>query len=140
MALFSAMTGGLMAVLLKQLSGADDPDKIVFLTTAIMTPLALIPAAFVWKPLTLEVLPVLAVVGATGVLGHICLMRGFRAADASLVLTFEFSRLPFAVALGFLLFGELIDAWTWLGAAIIFVSAIYIVRREAQLRREGRKA
>ncbi|MDX2157380.1 MAG: DMT family transporter [Hyphomicrobiaceae bacterium] len=138
MALFSAMSGGVMAVLLKQLSGHDDPDKIVFLTTAIMTPLALIPALFVWQPLTLEVLPVLIVVGATGVLGHVSLMRGFRAADASLVLTFEFSRLPFAVALGFLMFGELIDAWTWIGAAVIFVSAVYIIRREAKLRREGR--
>jgi drug/metabolite transporter (DMT)-like permease len=139
MALFSALAGGVMAVLLKQLSGHDDPDKIVFLTTLIMTPLALIPALFVWKPPGLELLPVLLVIGATGVLGHTCLMRGFRAADASLVLTFEFSRLPFAVALGFLMFGELIDVWTWLGAAIIFVSAIYIVRREAQLRREGLK-
>lgn len=139
MALFSALAGGVMAVLLKQLSGHDDPDKIVFLTTLIMTPLALIPALFVWKPPGVELLPVLLVIGATGVLGHTCLMRGFRAADASLVLTFEFSRLPFAVALGFLMFGELIDVWTWLGAAIIFVSAIYIVRREAQLRREGHK-
>ncbi|MFV0297713.1 MAG: DMT family transporter [Hyphomicrobiaceae bacterium] len=136
MALFSAISGGIMAVLLKQLSGHDDPDKIVFLTTAIMTPLALLPASFVWQPLRLDVLPILVVVGATGVLGHVCLMRGFRAADASLVLTFEFSRLPFAVALGFILFGELIDAWTWLGAAIIFVSAVYIVRREARLRKE----
>ncbi len=139
MALFSALTGGVMAVLLKQLSGHDDPDKIVFLTTAIMTPLALVPALFVWQPLTLQMLPILGVVGATGVLGHVCLMRGFRAADASLVLTFEFSRLPFAVALGFILFGELIDYWTWFGAAVIFVSAVYIVRREAVLRREGRK-
>jgi drug/metabolite transporter (DMT)-like permease len=139
MALVSAMAGGIMAVLLKQLSGHDDPDKIVFLTTAIMTPLALIPALFVWKPVSLDVLPILLVVGATGVLGHVALMRGFRATDASLVLTFEFSRLPFAVALGFVLFGELIDAWTWLGAAVIFASAVYIIRREAQLRREGRK-
>ncbi|MEZ5853995.1 MAG: DMT family transporter [Hyphomicrobiaceae bacterium] len=140
MALFSAFSGGIMAVLLKQLSGHDDPDKIVFLTTSIMTPLSLIPALFVWHPVTLHMLPVLIIVGATGVLGHVCLMRGFRAADASLVLTFEFSRLPFAVALGFILFGELIDYWTWFGAAIIFVSAVYIVRREAQLRREGRKS
>jgi drug/metabolite transporter (DMT)-like permease len=140
MALFSALAGGVMAVLLKQLSGADDPDRIVFLTTLIMTPLALIPALFFWKPVAVDAIPMLIVVGATGVLGHVCLMRGFRAADASLVLTFEFSRLPFAVGLGYVLFGELIDAWTWLGASIIFASAVYIIRREAQLRREGRKA
>ncbi len=139
LALFSALSGGVMAVLLKELSSRDDPDKIVFLTTLIMTPISLVPALFVWKWPTLELLPVISVVGLTGVLGHVCLMRGFRATDASLVLTFEFSRLPFTVALGFFLFGELIDVWTWVGAAIIFASAVYIVRREARLRAEARK-
>lgn len=139
LALFSAFTGGVMAVLLKQLAGRDDPDKIVFLTTLIMTPLALVPALFVWRTPTWELLPIITVVGLTGVLGHMCLARAFRAADASLVLTLEFSRLPFAVALGFVMFGELIDMWTWVGAAIIFASAVYIARREAKLRAEARK-
>jgi len=138
-ALFSALSGGVMAVLLKQLAGRDDPDKIVFLTTLIMTPLSLIPALFVWTWPTWELLFPISIVGLTGVLGHVCLMRGFRAADASLVLTFEFSRLPFTVALGFLMFGELIDFWTWIGAFIIFCSAVYIARREARLRAEARK-
>ncbi len=138
LALFSALSGGVMAVLLKELSSRDDPDKIVFLTTLIMTPLSLVPALFVWKWPTLDLLPIIIVVGLTGVFGHVCLMRGFRATDASLVLTFEFSRLPFTVALGFFLFAELIDVWTWVGAAIIFVSAVYIVRREAKLRAEAR--
>lgn len=139
LALFSAFTGGVMAVLLKQLAGRDDPDKIAFLTTLIMTPISLVPALFVWRHPTFEVLPIMVVVGITGALGHMCLARAFRAADASLVLTLEFSRLPFAVALGYLLFGELIDVWTWVGAAIIFASAVYIAQREAKLRREARK-
>jgi drug/metabolite transporter (DMT)-like permease len=139
MALFSAVAGGIMAVLLKQLSGRDDPDKIVFLTTAIMTPVALLPALLVWRTPGLDLLPVMTLVGATGVLGHMCLVRGFRATDASLVLTFEFSRLPFAVLLGYLVFGELIDFWMWIGACIVFASAVYIARREAKLRREGRR-
>lgn len=138
LALFSALTGGVMAVLLKQLAGRDDPDKIVFLTTLIMTPISLVPALFVWRWPTLELLPIMIVVGLTGVFGHLCLARAFRAADASLVLTLEFSRLPFTVVLGYLLFAEIIDVWTWVGAAIIFASAVYIARREARLRREAR--
>ena len=139
LALFSAMTGGLMAVLLKQLAGRDDPDKIVFLTTLIMTPLSLVAALFVWRWPTWELLPSITIVGLTGVLGHMALARAFRATEASVVVSLEFARLPFTVALGFLLFGELIDVWTWVGAAIIFASAVYINRREAQLRREARK-
>ena len=31
-------------------------------------------------------------------------------------MTFEFSKLPFAVAIAYVAFGEVIDAWTWIGA------------------------
>ncbi len=138
-ALVSAVAGGTIGALLKHLTSTDDPDKIVFITTAMMTPMSLVPALFVWRMPGLDLLPVLFVIAVTGVLGHAALMRAFRAADASLISTFEFSRLPFVVVIGYWIFGELIDVWTWVGAAIIFASAAYITRREAKLRREGRR-
>ena len=73
-------------------------------------------------------------------MGHIALVRGYAATEASLAMTFEFSRLPFTVAVAYLAFGELIDAWTWIGALVIFGSAAYITRREAKLARERRSA
>ena len=39
----------------------------------------------------------------------------------------------------YLAFRETIDLWTWVGAFIIFVSALYITRREAKLARERAK-
>lgn len=138
LALLSTLTGGVMSILLKQLASRDDPDKIVFLTTLIMTPISLIPALFVWRWPTLDLLGPIVVVGLTGVLGHMSLARAFRAAEASLVVSLEFARMPFTVVLGYLMFNELIDVWTWVGAAVIFGSAAYINRREAQLRREAR--
>lgn len=138
-ALVSALSGGVIAVLLKRLSNADEPEKIVFITTAMMTPMSLLPAVFVWKWPGLDVVPVLTVIAVTGVLGHVALMRGFAAIDASLVLTFEFSRLPFVVGIGYVMFGELIDMWTWIGAAVVMGSAAYIAHREAKVRREGRR-
>ena len=140
LALVSAISGGVIGVLLKHLTTEDDPDKIVFLTTAMMTPMSLLPALFVWRMPGLDVAPWVAMLAVTGVLGHLCLMRGYRAAEASLVMTFEFSRLPFVVAVGYFMFGELIDKWTWIGAAIVFASAVYITQREAKLRREARAA
>ena len=40
-----------------------------------------------------------------------------------------------ATALGFLIFGELPDLWTWIGAAIIVTSGLYILHRERVLRK-----
>jgi drug/metabolite transporter (DMT)-like permease len=137
-AVFSAMAIGVTVILIKQLTAADDPDKIVFLTNLIMTPLSLVPALFVWSwPAAEAILPVLGM-GLTAALGHVALVRGYAATDASLAMTFEFSRLPFSVAVAYVAFGEVIDMWTWIGAAIIFASAAYIVRREAQLAAQRR--
>ena len=133
-ALLSAALGGLTVVLVKQLTAHDDPDKIVFLTNILMTPLSLVPALFVWTWPTAAMLPAIAGMGLCAVLGHVCLVRGFAATDASLAMTFEFTKLPFAVGIAYLAFGETIDLWTWVGALIIFASSIYITRREARLR------
>ena len=91
------------------------------------------PALFVWTWPTAEALiPVLGM-GLTATLAHVALVRGYAATDASLAMTFEFSRLPFSVAIAYLAFGETIDAWTWVGGAIIFAASVYIARREAKL-------
>jgi len=137
-AIFNAISSGVMTVLLKQLSSEDDSAKIVFLTTIMMLPPTLVPALFVWQTPGWEYLPAIATIGLTAVVGHYCLMRGFASTDASLVMTFDFSRLPFAVLIGWLMFGEVADIWTWVGAAVIFASAIYITRREARLRSQAR--
>ena len=137
-AVFNAMSSGVIVVLLKQLSSEDDSGKIVFLTTVLMLPPTLVPALFVWQTPGLEFLPYILTIGLTAVLGHYCLMRGFASTDASLVMTFDFSRLPFAVLIGWWMFGEATDIWTWVGAAVIFASALYITRREAKLRSQAR--
>jgi drug/metabolite transporter (DMT)-like permease len=136
-ALFSAMALGVIGPLVKQLTTHDDADRIVFITNLIMTPLSLIPALFVWQWPPPELWPQLALMGLFAVLGHMALVRGYAISDASLVMTFKFTRLPFAVLVGYLAFGELIDGWVWLGAIIIFAAAAVVTRREAQLARGG---
>ena len=139
LALFSAVSAGIVGPLLKQMTAKEDADKIVFISTMLMTPFSLIPALFVWQWPPLDVWPYLVAMGLSAVLGHISLMRGYASTDASLVSTFEFSRLPFAVVVGYVLFAETIDVWTIVGATVIFSSAFYITRREAQLRAQGER-
>lgn len=138
-ALFSAMCVGIIGPLVKQLTGADDADRIVFISSVLMTPVSLIPALFFWSWPTLEQWGLLILLGFITVLGHMTLVRGYVATDASLVMTFKFSRLPFAVLLGYIFFGEMISGATWLGAFVIFCAGVYIARREADAQREKRK-
>jgi drug/metabolite transporter (DMT)-like permease len=136
LALFAAFSAGLVAPMVKQLTAKDDPDKIVFITNAMMTPVSLVPAIFVWKWPDSHLWPVIIAMGFFAWVGHIALVRGYASTDSSLAQTFEFSRLPFAVAISWIFFGETTDFWSWVGALIIFGSAFYVTRREAQLARE----
>lgn len=81
------MAGGLTAVLVKQLAARDDPDKIVFLTSLMLTPLSLFPALYTWSWPTLDVLPILLGIGVCAVTGHVALVRGYTLLDASLAQT-----------------------------------------------------
>lgn len=137
-ALTSAVAIGVIGPLVKQLTSTDDADRIVFITNLLLTPLSLIPALFVWTWPPLELWPLLVLMGLFAVLGHMTLVRGYAVSDASLVMTLKFSRLPFAVLVGYLAFGELIDGWTWVGAIIIFGAALYVTHREAQLARKNK--
>jgi drug/metabolite transporter (DMT)-like permease len=134
-ALIAALAMAAASLMIKRLSDTDDPDKMVLISVLMQTPLALIPALFVWQWPPAHLWLALAAMGGLGMLGHITLARAFAAADASMVMSIDFARLPFAVLYGLALFGELIDVWTWVGAGVIFAASIYNARREARLRR-----
>lgn len=125
-ALTSAVAIGVIGVLVKQLTLTDDPDRVVFITNLLLTPPSLIPALFVWTWPPLEMWPLLVLMGLFAVLGRMALVRGFALSDATLVMIFKFSRLPFAVLVGYLAFGDLMNGWTWVGAIIIFAAALYV--------------
>ena len=62
-----------------------------------------------------------------------------RLASASKVAPFVYSQLLWMTALGFIVFGDVPDGWTMLGASIICLSGIYIMNRERQIARRERK-
>jgi drug/metabolite transporter (DMT)-like permease len=130
LAMGAAMAIGIGGPLIKKLTATDDADKIVFLTNALLIPASLVPALFVWAWPPLHVWPFLAAMGACACLGHVAMTRAFTYADASLVATFDFARLPFAVLIGLWFFNEPTDIWTWIGSIVIFAAAFYITRSE----------
>jgi len=68
--------------------------------------------------------------GLSGTLGHICQQRGYQLADITLLQPIGFLSLIWNTILG-LFFNQRPDIWTFVGAAVIFSSALYISHREA---------
>jgi drug/metabolite transporter (DMT)-like permease len=130
--LFSAMMNGGVQLITKHVSPTVPGAVLVFNMNLLLIPVALALAWNGWVWPAPHLLPWVIALGLFGTLAHVFLARAFRAADASLVGPVDFMRLPVAALLGWLLFGELSDGWTWLGAAIIAAAVVLLTRREAR--------
>lgn len=131
----SAAIWAVCMVLIKKLARTDGSLTITAYMVLLMSPIALVPALFVWTwPEGVQWLWL----AATGVLGTVAqwvMTQAFRVADATVVLPLDFAKLVWGALIGYFVFGELVDAWTWLGGVIIFSGATYIAFREQQVER-----
>ncbi len=87
-------------------------------------------APFFWVTPDLMDLVLFALAGTFGSVGVMCVTHAFRLGPAAVITPFEYSALIWATLLGYLLWDELPDGITLLGAAIVVASGLYIVYRE----------
>ena len=83
-----------------------------------------------WAPIRQSDWAIVALVGAFGACGQILLTEAFRSGEASKIAPLEYTALLWSLGIDLALWGVLPDAVTWLGAAIIVCSGLYLVRRE----------
>ena len=124
-------------LIVKRLSATEKPGAVVAYMALFLTLFTAIPALFVWQGFDWIVFGKCVAMGAFGTVGHLCMVRAFAASDASAVAPFDYARLPFAALIGFIVFAETPDIWTWTGSAVIAASAIYIAQREAASRKKS---
>jgi len=128
------------AIVIRILTRTDSPTTIVAHMFMWVTPASLILALFVWHTPSWHTLLVLFALSLASTIGHVAMTRAFQAAEASVLVPFDYTRLVFGGLIGFLAFGEVPDRWTLIGAAIIIGSALYIAHREGKLSRAAHKA
>jgi drug/metabolite transporter (DMT)-like permease len=128
--LVSALTGAGVVVTGKVLLRTDSAELTVFYLTLFSVPFALIAAALTWQWPTLEQIPWLLALGLVANTYIYGMTRALKIAETSLVMPFDFLRMPAAALAGYVFFVEMLDPWAWLGAAIIFSSSLYIANRE----------
>jgi drug/metabolite transporter (DMT)-like permease len=136
--LVSAATQAGSAICIKQLARTEPPNVIVAYMVIYLTPLSILPALLFWSWPSPAQLGWLALLGVAATLAHLCYTRALRAAEASAVAPFDFARLIFTALIGFFVFDQRSDLWTWIGAAIIFASGVYIAHRETRASRGQR--
>jgi drug/metabolite transporter (DMT)-like permease len=138
LALGDAFAIALLITIVKRLPESETPLIMLFYFGLAAVALSFPLALWFWRwPAPGDWLLLMGI-GASGALSQYWWILAFRAGEASAVAPFDYLRLLFAGAIGIVFFLEYPDLWTYLGAAIIVGSTIYIAQRESALKHSTR--
>lgn len=128
-------------VLTRRMAAHDPPEVSVTYSALVGTLVLSAVVPFWWTtPDRLGHWLILLVVGLLGGLGHYFVARALVLGPASVISPFQYAQLIVAAGMGYLVFGDIPSAWTWLGASIVVASGLYIAWRESQRARRVRAA
>ena len=126
--IMSAASAGVAYTLLRYLKDKESPDTIIFyfslISVVFTAPLAL--AEYV-QP-TFTQLGLLLATGVFASVGQFGITYAYKFAKATEVSIYNYSAIVFGIILGFIFFGEIPDALSLLGGAIIIAVAFYIFK------------
>jgi drug/metabolite transporter (DMT)-like permease len=128
--LLAALMYAVSAITVQLLARTDSTQAMVVWVMALMTLGAGAIAWPHWVALRPPDLWLIAGVGVAGALGQYAITEAFRLGEASLLAPLEYTALVWGVVLDATLWGVLPDSITWIGAAIIIGSGLYLMRRE----------
>lgn len=132
-ALLSALLIALTVTGMKVMT-RDHTTMTLMAWSAVLGFVLTIPGALIdWRTPSWSDLALLSVMGMLGMVTQACYIKGMAEGDAMVMAPIDYTRLIFAVVLGYALFGEVPNALTMLGAGVIIASTLYITWREAQL-------
>ncbi len=128
------LAGGFMVALIsiqvRDLGRTDESISIVFWFAAISSPLLALSLPFVMTHHSAWQWFLLMSGGVLGCVGQILLTAALRYGQVASVIVMDYSALVWATLYGWLLWGELPTASTWLGAPVIIVAGAVIAWRE----------
>jgi drug/metabolite transporter (DMT)-like permease len=120
----------LTIILIRGLSRTEPTPRILFYYQIVSALLFAGPAIHAWVMPDATQALLLLCVGVLTTLAMWCLVKGYALGETSFIGPIEYVRLVYAALLGYFVFAELPDSWTWAGAAIIVAATLYLARVE----------
>ncbi|MEO0636533.1 MAG: DMT family transporter [Pseudomonadota bacterium] len=127
-----AIFGSAGALIVRKLGRGERTAVIVLYPLYAMVVIMGVLQPWVYQPLPLRDLAAMGVVGLMALAGQFLIVMSYRVAPAAVVAPMQYTQILWATLYGFVLFEELPDRWTIIGAAVIILSGIYIVLRETK--------
>ena len=126
----SAACWALGIIITRQMQGVEGVLTTIAWSTIVGFIVLSVSVAPFWRPPEPIEWLLMAANGALSAGGQVLLIAAFRYAGASLLSPFSYSQMLWATLIGYFAFGQLPDALTLTGAAIIIASGVYTLHRE----------
>ncbi len=126
----SAVLWAVAMMQIKILSRTDSSVTIVAYMGIFLCVFSIIPAIWVWTPVSWENLFLMALIGVLGSTAQVSLSQAFKETDPTALMPFDFLKLVWTALIGMVVFAEIPDIYTWIGGAVIFGSGLLIGYRE----------
>ncbi|MFI5031091.1 MAG: DMT family transporter [Reyranellales bacterium] len=127
MMLGSAIFYAIYQIFVRRVAAVDSPATTAFYC-ALGCTLAtsfLVPGH--WKnPASWGDLAMMVSLGISGGFGHYCVARAFSYAPANLIAPLNYTQMIGSVAIGYLMFAEIPDVYTWIGSAVIIAAGLLV--------------
>jgi len=136
MVLFSALLWSINIIITKKISKDDSAITILAYQSIFMSLLSFFIVIFFWEMPSLKTFIYLVLAAMCGTVLHLTLNHAFKLVDVSMTQPYSFLNLVFASIIGYFVFDEIPDFYTWIGALIIFTGVLIISYREMKLDKE----
>ena len=133
-ALLSNILWAVSQLMAKQLIRYDSPITIAFYQPLMIAPIAGLATIPVWVMPSGTVWLALIGMGGVAAIGNYCFVRALKMIDASILMPVDYVRLLWMVLWGYFVFSEIPGWSTWLGAALIVGSTLYVTWYETRTR------
>ncbi len=130
--LVSVVVYALLMITTRAFKSVESTASLMLYPQLGMSLTGIILAPFFWVTPDLVDIGLFAFAGLFGSVGVMCVTHAFRLGPAAVISPFEYSALIWATLLGYLLWGELPDMITLIGAVIVISSGLYLIYRETK--------
>ena len=130
-----AALGSATASIIVRKIGQEERSSVLLLFP-LLGNLAVMGAAlpFVYEPMTLGDIAAVAGIAILSIAATSLTIFAYRTAEAAVVAPMQYSQIIWATIFGWMIFAEMPDGFTLLGAAVVIASGLYIVMRESGAR------
>jgi drug/metabolite transporter (DMT)-like permease len=127
---------GFYMIATRLLARTDSSETTLFYSNMVGVVVMSLVVPFVWTtPHDPLIIGLMVLSGALGSIGHYLLIIAHRLAPPSVLAPFLYSQLVWVILLGYWVFGDLPNAWTLAGAAVVVASGLYLLHREHKVGR-----